>query len=37
LQRQGLEVWWDKSIPPGRNFDEVIEEALIGAKGVIVV
>jgi hypothetical protein len=37
LQQQGLNVWWDKSIPPGKSFDEVIEGALNEAKCVIVV
>jgi len=36
LTQCGLDVWWDKSIPPGRNFDEVIEEALASARCVIV-
>ena len=28
LERQGWSVWWDRSIPPGRNFDEVLEEEI---------
>jgi len=37
LSQQGLNVWWDKTIPPGRSFDEVIEEALTAARCVIVI
>ena len=37
LVDHGLSVWWDRQIPPGRTFDEVIEEALDGAKAVIAV
>lgn len=36
LARQGWSVWWDRNIPPGRSFDEVIENALDSAKCVIV-
>jgi hypothetical protein len=36
LERQGWSVWWDRKIPPGRTFDEVIEEAIKAARCVIV-
>jgi TIR domain/Protein of unknown function (DUF1566) len=36
LQREGWSVWWDPKIPPGRTFDEVIDQALERAKCVIV-
>lgn len=37
LERSGWSVWWDRKIPIGRTFDEVIEEAIDAAKCVIVV
>jgi hypothetical protein len=36
LESRGVSVWWDRQIPPGRTFDEVIEEALTGARCVLV-
>jgi TIR domain len=36
LAGQGWSIWWDRTIPPGRAFDEVIEEALDAAKCVVV-
>ena len=36
LARRGYKVWWDRTIPPGRVFDEVIQEALHAARCVIV-
>ena len=36
LTEQGWSVWWDRQIPPGRQFDEVIEEALEAARCVVV-
>ncbi len=36
LEEQGWTVWWDKKIPPGKTFDEVISEALDAAKCVVV-
>ena len=36
LEKLGFTVWYDRKIPPGRTFDEVIQEALDEAKCVIV-
>ncbi len=36
IEKKGYTVWWDQIIPPGRNFDEVIEEKLDEAKCVVV-
>jgi hypothetical protein len=36
LQRENWSVWWDPKIPPGKTFDEVIDQALEKAKCVIV-
>jgi len=36
LASRGWSVWWDRKIPLGKSFDEVIEEALAHAKCVIV-
>ena len=37
LERHGWSVWWDRTILPGRTFDQVIEEALDAARCVVVV
>jgi hypothetical protein len=36
LEDQGWSVWWDRKIPPGKTFSQVIEEAINAAKCVIV-
>ena len=37
LENKGWSVWWDRKIPLGKTFDEVIEEALDASNCVIVV
>jgi len=36
LESKGYSVWWDRVIPPGRIFDEVIEEESNAAKCIVV-
>jgi hypothetical protein len=36
LEDQGWSVWWDRTIPPGKSFDRVIQEAITAAKCVVV-
>jgi len=36
LSARGWAVWWDRAIPPGKTFDEVIERALDSAKCIVV-
>ncbi|MDH3638634.1 MAG: TIR domain-containing protein [Gammaproteobacteria bacterium] len=37
LSGEGWSVWWDRTIPPGKTFDEVIEAELAAAGCVIVI
>ena len=37
LEALGWSVWWDRFIPPGKTFDEVIQEAITAAKCVVVI
>lgn len=37
LEQQGWSVWWDRTIPPGKTFRQVIEAALDAAQCVVVV
>lgn len=37
LQEQALDVWWDKHLPVGRNWDEQLEEAMVRAPTILVV
>jgi hypothetical protein len=36
LRQKGWSVWWDRTIPPGKTWDQVIEAALDAARCVIV-
>jgi hypothetical protein len=36
LGASGWSVWWDRSIPAGKNFDDMIEEAIEQSKCMIV-
>ena len=36
LEEEGFSVWWDRNIPPGKSFDQVIQEALDEASCVVV-
>jgi beta-lactam-binding protein with PASTA domain len=36
LESRGWSVWWDRTIPPGSTFDQVIEQALDSARCVVV-
>jgi hypothetical protein len=36
LEKQGLKVWWDKNLQPGKAFDRAIENALEESKSIVV-
>jgi TIR domain-containing protein len=36
FSQKGWSVWWDREIPPGKSFDETIENALNSARCVVV-
>ena len=36
LEAQGWSLWWDRTIPAGKTFDEVIEEAIDAARCIVV-
>ena len=37
LEEHGWSVWWDRKIPPGKTFAQVIQEAINAAKCMIVI
>jgi hypothetical protein len=37
LEREGLSVWWDHTIPPGKTWDEVIARGIEQAKACIII
>ncbi len=37
LEREGFSVWWDRTIPPGSTWAQVIEEAIDSCRVVVVV
>src|SRR5215470_8524055 len=37
LADNGWSVWWDRDIPTGKNFDEVIEEQMRAARCIVVI
>jgi len=36
FENMGWDVWWDREIPPGQSFDDVIEKALTEASCIVV-
>ena len=37
LEARGWQVWWDREILPGSRFEQIIDEAIVNARCVIVV
>jgi hypothetical protein len=37
FEQEGFSVWWDKKIPPGKTWDQVIGKALEDAKCIVVI